>query len=189
MKSAYINTKPTILDIANQEIRAHQKFKNAYLTMVRSRSWYNDYFVTLTFKYGYKNDEAKRTADLIRYFNMLDRALLGKESKKGKRKLFRYTVFELNKGGQLHVHFLLENPGSVNVNESAHKRLIISTWLKLDCSGSEVGNKVLSINKTPEIVEEYIHKHLRVSNSLMADPTLWHLPTTQPSVMRCIESQ
>lgn len=190
MGSQFVKTKISVIDIAKREIAAHVQFKQKYLDLVKSRDWLNDYFVTLTFKYGYKNNEVQRSCDLRRYFFMLDRAILGKNAKNRGRKLYRYAVFELTKGGHLHVHILLENPSSVHVQESAHKRLILSTWQKLDCSGSELANKVMHIVETPEHVEAYIHKFARVSNSLMFDPTLWHLPndSAQCDALGIIES-
>lgn len=173
-----INYSPTIQDIANREIAAHERLKQAYLNIVNRRNWFNDYFVTLTFKPGYKNDEAQRGVDAQQYLRRLDRAFLGSAAKKRGKKLYRYAVFELNKSGDLHIHMLLENPGSESFKASEHEKIIIDTWLRMKCSGrSKLANKVLLVDRTPERVYEYMHKNIRASNSLMVDPKLCYLPT------------
>lgn len=164
------------LESANREIAAHEQFKQGYLDFINRRDWSNDYFVTLTFKSSYKNDEVKRCADIQQYLRMLDQAMLGKDAKKRGRKLYRFGGFELNMSGQPHYHMLLENPGSLRISESKHEFTIIDTWLKMDCSGMFAANKVLRIESTPERVIGYINKDLRVSKSHMYDPNLWHLP-------------
>lgn len=166
----------TTLADAQREIKAHERLKQAYLDTANKRNWSNDHFVTLTFKPSYINDEAKRSTDAQHFLKRLDYSFWGNAAKKRGKKLYRYGIFELNKSGQLHIHMLLENPGSIRILESRHEETIIDTWMRMDCSGKCIANKVLPINRTPEYLNKYLHKHTRASNSLMADPILWHLP-------------
>lgn len=167
-----------------------ERLKQAYVDFVRRRDWLNDYFVTLTFDSGSQYHPVISSDAIKQYLRMLERALLGRRATKQGKKLYRYSVFEYSKSGELHIHMLLENPGSIYLDEAKHEQVIIDTWMKMKCSGYKGANKVLLVERTPELLYDYLHKTIRPKNVTMIDPELWHLPTdsSQCDALGSIES-
>lgn len=97
----------------------------------------DDYFITLTFKPHVKISEELRSSTVRQFLRRLNIAAYGSDYRRKKTRCLRYCgVFEVSKGGSLHLHAVISAPeGDNRLEGKSFERVIKRLWTQLDLGG------------------------------------------------------